>query len=256
MSNAVVSIFACTQLDSGQGKRAFMASAVDANSELKGLGTALLAAAPTGYWNQDTAYVCLAGAHFWLFVAGVVWAVLFCIGFPVAMAAALYFVRRRLDDFGVNMKYGFFYDSYDAKYYFWESVILVEKLLMVLVITLLQRWSATVQVLASLMIIWVATVLQMTFRPSGCNLLHTLQRSSLFVLQVTLFLLMLSSLSEVSSRAVILVALCVAAVLNLGLVAMFLYAFGLEVRRLVMVTAGKDPSERMSAFGMEIRGMT
>jgi hypothetical protein len=88
------------------------------------------------------------------------------------------------------MKYGFFYDSYDHAYYYWESVVLVEKLLMVMAITLLQRRNATVQVLVALIVVSLATVVQITFRPAGCNMLHTLTRASLYVLQCTLFLLM------------------------------------------------------------------
>jgi hypothetical protein len=88
------------------------------------------------------------------------------------------------------MKYGFFYDSYDHRYYYWESVVLIEKLLVVMAITLLQRRNATVQVLVALIVISLATIAQITFRPSGCNMLHTLTRASLYVLQCTLFLLM------------------------------------------------------------------
>jgi hypothetical protein len=145
------------------------------------------------------------------------------------------------------MKYGFFYDSYDSRHYYWESVILVEKLLLVVAITLMRRWSAAAQVLLSLVIVWAATILHLTFRPSGCRLLHTLQRGSLFVLQVTLYLLMLANLPDMSSRGVVIAALCVAAALNAALLATFAYAFVLEVRRLMMVTVGRDTSERMTA---------
>ena len=124
-------------------------------------------------------------------------------------------------------------------------MILVEKLLMVIAITLLQRYTATAQVLVALIIVSLATVLHITFRPSGCTMLHTLQRSSLYVLQATLFMMMLSNLSEVADNKVILLALAIAAALNIGLVIMFLFAFAIEVRRLIMVSIDADPAERM-----------
>lgn len=142
---------------------------------------------------------------------------------------------RFYPDRQVNLQYGFFYDSYDRKYYYWEFIILLEKLAMVLAITLLRRYNATLQVLASLIIIWVATVLQITFRPSRCMMLHTLQRASFYVLQLTLFLLMLSSLEDMArTRGVVLATLAIAAGFNAALVALFLYAFIMEARRLLL----------------------
>ncbi|KAI8472522.1 MAG: hypothetical protein J3K34DRAFT_519707 [Monoraphidium minutum] len=245
VSNAVVSIFACTKLDADWSS--FKTSNGDAELDLLADAGALTASAASGYWDQDTHYVCMEGPHLWLFGLGVVWVLGFCIGFPAAMAVVLFRNRKRLEEFMVDMRYGFFYDSYDAKYFFWESIVLVEKLLMVVAITLLQRYNATVQVLVALIIISLATVLQITFRPSGCNMLHTLQRASLYVLQATLFMLMLSNISEMATDAkVVVAALGIAAALNVGLVAMFLYAFWTEVRRLVMVGLGKEPSDHMS----------
>ncbi len=146
----------------------------------------------------------------------------------------------------VDLRYGFFYDSYDSKYYYWESVVLVEKLLMVLAITLLQRKNATVQVLVALIIISLATVVQITFRPSGCNMLHTLTRASLYVLQCTLFLLMVSNLEEIATSDVVVAALVLAAVLNGALVLMFLYAFFVELRRMLLASVGKGEEDKVS----------
>lgn len=122
---------------------------------------------------------------------------------------------------------------------------------MVLAITLLRRHNATVQVLACLIIIWLATVLQITFRPSRCVMLHTLQRASLYVLQCTLFLLMLSNLQEMQTTPKVVVAtLAIAAILNAVLVIVFLYAFIIEARRLLLdvATSPAGQGQRWKAF--------
>lgn len=65
----------------------------------------------------------------------------------------------------VDLKYGFLYDSYRAKFYFWESVILLEKLALVMSVTLLQRYSAPLQILVAMAVIFVATAMQV--RPTA-----------------------------------------------------------------------------------------
>jgi len=146
----------------------------------------------------------------------------------------------------VDLRYGFFYDSYDTRFYYWESIVLVEKLLMVLAITLLQRKNATVQVLVALIIISLATIAQISLRPSGCNMLHTLTRASLYVLQCTLFLLMVSNLEEIATNQVVVAALALAAVLNGILVLTFFYAFSCELRRMLLLSVGKDADGPLS----------
>lgn len=93
----MVSIFSCAVLD--HDLSSFISNSRDPGLELKNLkGTALVANAAAGYWSQDTAYVCMAGTHKWLFGLGVVWTVLFCVGFPAAMAAVLYKNRNDLEE--------------------------------------------------------------------------------------------------------------------------------------------------------------
>jgi hypothetical protein len=100
VSNAVVSIFSCTVLDADLAP--FKATAGYKVALEVGRKGALVAGAAGGYWNQDTAYQCYSGAHAWLAALGGVWGVLFCLGFPVAMAAALWRERKRLDDLEVR----------------------------------------------------------------------------------------------------------------------------------------------------------
>lgn len=65
---------------------------------------ALAAAAAAGYWNEDTAYVCYTRAHAWLAGLGALWMAGFCIGFPLAMALALWPVRARLEEKDVSAR--------------------------------------------------------------------------------------------------------------------------------------------------------
>lgn len=50
------------------------------------------------FWDEDTGMRCYEGPMRWLLAMGIVWAALFCAGFPLAMALALARCRRRLRD--------------------------------------------------------------------------------------------------------------------------------------------------------------
>jgi len=59
------------------------------------------------------------------------------------------------------------YDSYRRKYYYWECVLLLEKLLLVLVIALLQTYMVQVQVLAAMAVFFFAALLQVGLPGGG-----------------------------------------------------------------------------------------
>ncbi|GBF89398.1 hypothetical protein Rsub_01970 [Raphidocelis subcapitata] len=246
VSNAVVSIFSCTVLDADL--QPFSGQITAAVARAVAPTGALAAGARGGYWSSDTRLLCRAGQHGWLAAAGGVWMGLFCLGFPAAVAAALWRRRARLDDPDVELRYGFLYDSYAPRYYYWESVVLLQKLLLVVSITLLQRKGATLQVLVSLAVVNVAAAAQITLRPAGCALMDGLQRASLYVLQATLFLLLVSSLDGVATPGTVIAALALAAALNVALVAGFLAALASEARRMLLAASGKGegPGERLS----------
>jgi len=96
VSNAVISIFSCTPLDSDT--LAWVGTKTMEVVGVVGPKGALVASAPTGYWNEDTAYVCYKGHHAWLAGLGALWMALFCVGFPVGMAVTLWGVRGRLEE--------------------------------------------------------------------------------------------------------------------------------------------------------------
>jgi hypothetical protein len=67
----------------------------------------------------------------------------------------------------IELQYGFFFNSYRLKYYYWESVILGEKLALALVLTATQRFGAPPQMLAAQVVLLLALMLQIKCRPYG-----------------------------------------------------------------------------------------
>lgn len=57
---------------------------------------------PFALFPQDTRYQCFEGPMRWLMGMGIAWAVLFCLGFPLGVALALWRNKSRLDDTAVR----------------------------------------------------------------------------------------------------------------------------------------------------------
>lgn len=153
--------------------------------------------------------------------------------------------------FRVRLQYGFLYDSFRRRFYFWECIILLEKLALVLSVTLLQQVSSSSQVLVAMAIVFLAFILQVrcdglaavveadwrgrtcrvrphlactgvrhpeyapasalqiTCQPYACRLLDTMQRASLYVLQGTLFLVMMAAINPENANATLTAAVII-----------------------------------------------
>ena len=279
VSNAVVSIFSCARLDADLAPSAATRAGEVARhfAALPREDSPLAASARAGYWAEDTAYTCYAGAHRWLAALGGAWMAWFCLGFPLATAAALWRqqrrARRRRGAKGtggngtadannnsapadipesIELSFGFLYGSYAPRFYFWESVVLLEKLALALAVTLLQRRSAATQALAALAVVAAAAALQAALRPMGCARLHALARASLLALQATLFLLLAASIEELATPRLATGAVVAAGLLNLAVIAAFAAAFFAEARRMLRAAAGKRKGERLTL--RDVRG--
>eukprot|EP00878_Enallax_costatus_P010015 GHUV01010454.1.p1 GENE.GHUV01010454.1~~GHUV01010454.1.p1 ORF type:complete len:228 (-),score=53.08 GHUV01010454.1:1784-2467(-) len=115
------------------------------------------------YWTSDMLTRCWQGPHLLLALAlGVTGLVFFAVGLPVSWMWLLYRRRHRLTEYRVEVPFGPLYSSYRSKYYFWECVVLLEKLAVVVVITLLQGLSVSLQVLVAIAVIVVDASLQVS----------------------------------------------------------------------------------------------
>ena len=126
--------------------------------------------------------------------------------------------------------------------------MLVEKLALALAVAATQHYGAALQVVLAQAVLFVALQLQWLFCPYACRMLDTMQRRSLFALIVTCFTLMAPALDGLMQPSlgglprtwVLYSALAVAGVVNLVVVALFLYAMALEGRRMALAVLDKD----------------
>ena len=118
------------------------------------------------------------------------------------------------------------------KLFFWESVVLFEKLALALAVVAMQRYGAAPQVIVAHAVLSVSLLLQWHYSPYACRMLDTMQRRSLYALIATCFTLMapaLDGLMQLSQGGpphawVLFSALAVAGLINLAVVGLFAYA--------------------------------
>jgi hypothetical protein len=117
---------------------------------------------PGLYWSNDTLVDCFRGQHLVVVVLGVLGLAFFAFSLPISLFVVLSKARRAkgLEEKDMELQLGFLYASYRRRYYFWEGVVLLEKLAMVLSITLLQGVYVGLQVLMAIAVIFVSASLQ------------------------------------------------------------------------------------------------
>eukprot|EP01065_Artemidia_motanka_P022256 TRINITY_DN26474_c0_g1_i1.p1 TRINITY_DN26474_c0_g1~~TRINITY_DN26474_c0_g1_i1.p1 ORF type:complete len:1550 (+),score=342.94 TRINITY_DN26474_c0_g1_i1:359-4651(+) len=102
-------------------------------------------------------------SSFWLFKVALLFFFVYGIGFPVLFMLAL---RREKENLGTQRcvtTYGFLYINYRKKHYYWESVILLRKVLVVLAVAL--PTTTYSKAFATTWVIFIALVLNLFFRP-------------------------------------------------------------------------------------------
>jgi len=239
ISNILVSLFAHKNLSVPTG-----------GSDATGYEAKLVTKA---HWTQDTQQPFFEGPHWVLvLVFGIPGILLYSLGFPVFMALVLRMNRNNLwVDHKIELQYGFLYDSYHIKFYYWESVFLLEKFALVVCVSMLATFSQPLQVLVAMAVITLAAVLQITFQPFCCKMLDTLQRASFHTLQITLFLLMIASLSELNgvlennlsatdAKSIKVAVMVLIGLFNVLLVVLFMVCFYQEGKRLLLRTLKKQ----------------
>lgn len=107
-------------------------------------------------------------------------------GIPAAFAALLWSKRRTLTQPHTRELYGFIYSGYDDKFYYMESIIMLRKAALVLVIVFMSPYGVLMQAYAGVMVLLCALTLQVNMLPYRMAVLNYAEEASLLVAIVTL----------------------------------------------------------------------
>ena len=125
--------------------------------------TVFLKDSTTYYWAVDTSQECLSGTHAVLAgVAGFPILILFSISFPLVSAAILLTRRSRttLVNKWLFATAGFMYRSYSTKFIFWESIIMLRKALLAIVVVFAYPLGGNLQGVLSSCVLIIALYVQ------------------------------------------------------------------------------------------------
>ena len=145
--------------------------------------------ASSRFWAVDTSVECNEGSHSVL-VGTLGWPVvlLFSLGFPVGLAFALVFIRRYAPERDVwyNEATGFLYRAYDDRFFFWESMIMLRKSLLAVIVAFGYSLGPNMQCVLALGVLTVARYFHTLCRPfdQAFDELNAYESASLFVSQL------------------------------------------------------------------------
>ncbi|KXZ48784.1 hypothetical protein GPECTOR_25g368 [Gonium pectorale] len=203
-----------------------------------------------GYWVRDMAQECYSGTHLALYMpVGVAAVALVCLMPPLTSFVLLYRHRNELGDPAVRQRYGFLYLRYKPRFYWWESVLMLEELVLVAV-EVFGRALAVVshQILLMLAVFIVLSLVNMACAPTKSRLIGLLEFLSLGVLSLTvtcsLYFVVGEPLSpEVAGSVGVLILL-----INVGLLAVFL-AFLLKRSWRTVARTASSLQRKLSSWG-------
>ncbi|KAG2423881.1 hypothetical protein HXX76_014935 [Chlamydomonas incerta] len=208
-ANAVLSIFTCYVIDTGEGAYAQYQQATWS----------------WGFWVRDMNQQCYNGDHWTIYVPlGIVCFLLLCVAPPLVSFWLLWRHRKELDRPHVQQRYGFLYSRYRPRFWWWETVLLFQELTLVAVEVFGRSLShVSHQVLLMLATFICLGVVNMTCAPVTSHAITLLEFVSLAVLSLTLTLSLyfVVDTSDISPNAANLVGFIIMGI-NIALLVAFL----------------------------------
>lgn len=122
---------------------------------------------------------CYSSNHFkWIFLVALPSLILYVVGIPLLGFKLLQRNRDMLQTNEVKKKYSFMYKGYEGKWYFWESVVVSRKVLLVAIAVFFIS-NVRVQSLLAMLLICCALFLHIYARPFENNLMDWMEFFSL-----------------------------------------------------------------------------
>ena len=112
---------------------------------------------------------------------------LYTIGIPLFGFLILYKRRTRLKDPRIKLQFGFLYDGYEEKYYYWELWVMMRKVLIIFVSVFLSEIGTATQSLGATSITFFALYVHLRAMPYEEDVLDNLEQYSLLTSLFTLY---------------------------------------------------------------------
>ncbi|KAG2491397.1 hypothetical protein HYH03_010188 [Edaphochlamys debaryana] len=220
-ASAAFSVFSCYIIDDVSG-----------GGDLQGLEFAVKNYT-RGYWSRNMNQECYKGDHMWLYVPlGAVFIAIFCVGPPLYNLVMLWRVRHRLSEHHTQQVYGFMYSRYKPRYFWWDTVLMTETLILVAVDVFGGDLTVAYQALMLQLVLLTIAGVNVVLEPMQSSPLRQLEFASTAVLIGTISLNMYfvvgsaDLLNDAGGDAVAIVTLVINLLLILAFVAVAVRSWG------------------------------
>eukprot|EP00898_Chlorokybus_atmophyticus_P002095 jgi/Chlat1/2887/Chrsp2S04653 len=128
------------------------------------------------FWERAMNQRCYEGVHMAMVaIVGIPGAIIFCVGIPLVTFIILYRKRKFLYMQATAKYYGFLYAGYKRKFFYWECVVCLQKLALILVRVFMSQLGTDYQILVSLGLTWVFTLMSRAAAPFASEKLCNMQ---------------------------------------------------------------------------------
>ena len=137
---------------------------------------------------KDLSLKCWSSSHLaWALGGALPGILIWGIGIPLFALLILYRFRFNLTEDNVKERYGFLYNGYKARNYYWESVVMFRKVAMIFITVFLSSLGRIVQALAVIILLAIYLFLTMGKKPFTTRRLNQLEITSLFTSAITIY---------------------------------------------------------------------
>ncbi|KXZ45744.1 hypothetical protein GPECTOR_51g730 [Gonium pectorale] len=177
-----------------------------------------------GYWIRDMSQKCYASRHLQLYLPiGIVAVIIVCLTPPLTSFALLWYNRKKLNDPTTLRRYGFLYVRYKKAFFWWESVLMLEELILVAVEVFGRALPIVSHQILLMLVTFIAlSLVNMACSPVRSRLIVLLEFLSMGVLSLTVTLSLFFVVSDkLGSKSATVVGLIIM-LINVLLLAAFL----------------------------------
>lgn len=144
---------------------------------------------PGEFWLTDNLDIrCWDGSHVFYSVSValpsiIVWG----IGIPSTCLYFLWKNHRNLESISVRLRFGFLFNGYKNRSYYWEFVILYRKILIICCAVFLANVSTSIQALTVMILLLLCLHIQVQNKPFIGDVLNQMEGRSIFVAAITIY---------------------------------------------------------------------
>ena len=92
--------------------------------------------------KNDLEIVCFSGDHiYWAYGVAAPGILVWGLGIPTFAALLMFKDKNKLTDIGVRERYGFLFRGYKKSFFFWESIIMYRKIMLIFIQVFLVKFG-------------------------------------------------------------------------------------------------------------------